>query len=115
MSRPIPKRLGIVLLSGFVLLTGAIGLEISFGKSAGLAEVSGLLVLTGFFVAGVFAYAGLRAAGDQREVLAPLYSADLIGGCLASILASLVLAPVVGLAQTAYVMMPLAMFSVLLL
>ena len=115
MSRPIAKRLGIILLSGFGLLTGAIGLEINFSKGAGLVEISGLLGLTGFFVASVFAYAGLRAAGDQGEALAPLYSADLIGGCLASILASLVLAPVVGLAQTAYGLMPLAMLLVLLL
>ncbi len=74
-----------------------------------------LLALAGFFVAGVFAYASLRTPGDQREAIAPLYSADLIGGCLGSILTSLVLAPIAGLAVTAHLMVPVAMLSALLL
>jgi spermidine synthase len=114
-NRAISKGLGIAMLSGLVLLSGAIGLEISSGRNLGLMETSGLLVLAGFFVAGVFAYASLRTPGDQREVITPLYSADLIGGCLGSILASLVLAPIAGLAVTAHLMVPVSMFSALLL
>ena len=106
---------GIALLLGFMLLSGATGLEIRYGGSAGLLEISVFLVLSGFFVAAVFAYAGLRESGDQRDVIAPLYAADLIGGCLGSVLASLALAPLAGLAISAYLMAPLMVLSALLL
>jgi spermidine synthase len=114
-NRTVSKGLGIALLSGFILLSGGIGLEVNSGRGAGLLDTLGLLVLVGFFVAGVFAYASLRAAGDQRALITPLYSADLIGGCLGSVLTSLLLAPIAGLAVTAFLMVPAAMFSALLL
>jgi len=113
--RSLSRWLGIVMLLGFLLLSGATGLEISHGGNAGLFEISVLLVLSGFFVGGVFAYAGFHEAGDQRSVIAPLYAADLIGGCLGSVLASLVLAPLAGLAISAYLMVPLIVFSAMLL
>jgi hypothetical protein len=100
---------------GFLLLSGATGLEIGHGGNAVLLEISALLVLSGFFVAAVFAYASFYEAGDQRSVIAPLYAADLIGGCLGSILASLLLAPLAGLAISAYLMAPLIVLSALLL
>jgi di/tricarboxylate transporter len=78
-------------------------------------ETLGLLALSGFLVAGIFAFAGLRDASDQKKAIAPLYSADLIGGCLASILASLAMAPIAGLALTAYLMIPAALLSILFL
>ena len=104
----------IAILLGFLLLSGATGLETTYG-GAGLLRISLLLVLSGFFVAGVFAYASPRRAGDPTTVVAPLYAADLIGGCLGSILASLVLAPLAGLAISAYLMAPLMALSALLL
>lgn len=114
-NRPVSKWTGIILLSGFVLLSGITGLIFQSAYNMGLLETSLLLILSGFLVAGVFAYASLRAAGDQRTVVAPLYSADLVGGCLGSILASLVLAPVAGLAVSAYLMVPVAVLSLLLI
>jgi spermidine synthase len=114
-NRPLSKKLGIVMLSGFVLLSGTIGLAINSGRDASLAETLGLLVLAGFFVAGIFAYASLQSGADQREVIKPLYSADLIGGCMGSILTSLILAPIAGLAVTTGLMVPMAMLSALLL
>lgn len=114
-NRPFSKGLGFAMLSGFVLISGTIGLAINSGRGASLVETLGLLVLAGFFVAAVFAYASLRAAADQSEVIKPLYSADLIGGCLGSILTSLMLAPIAGLAVTAGLMVPTAMLSALLL
>jgi spermidine synthase len=115
MRHRISKGFGIALLVGFAGLSAVIGLEINSGGEAGLPEILGLLVLTGFFVSGVFAFAGLHAASDQGKVITPLYAADLIGGCIGSILASLVLAPLAGLAGTAYWLIPAALFSVLLL
>jgi hypothetical protein len=115
MQYRISKGFGIALFAGFAGLSAVIGLEISSGSDAGLLEILGLLALTGFFVSGVFAFAGLYAAGDQGEVIAPLYAADMIGGCMGSVLASLVLAPLAGLAGTAYGLIPAALLSVLLL
>ena len=106
---------GIALLLGFVLLSVGIGLEIGSGRSTGLIETVAFLGLTGFWVAGIFAFAALRESSDQREAIAPLYSADLAGGCIASILASLVLAPIAGLVLTAHLMIPVMLLSILLL
>jgi spermidine synthase len=109
------QGLGIALLFGFVLLSAGIGLEINSGRNTGLLETLAFLGLTGFWVAAIFAFSGLREASDQREAIAPLYSADLAGGCIASILASLALAPIAGLVLTAHLMIPLALLSILLL
>ena len=103
------------MLSGFGLLSAIVGWEINSGRNTGLLETFVLLALAGFFVATVFAFAGLYAAGDQRDAIAPLYSADLIGGCLGSLLASLVLAPLAGLAASAYLMIPATLLSAILL
>jgi spermidine synthase len=114
-NRSSSKMPGFAMLVGFVALSATMGLEITRGGSAGLMEVSVLLALSGFFVSGIFAYAAFREAADPRDAVAPLYAADLIGGCLGSILASLVLTPVVGLAAAANLMVPVAVISALLL
>jgi len=109
------KWMGIALLSGFFLLSATIGRRFGSALGMGLVETSLWLVLSGFFVAGVFAYASLRFPGDQEKVVAPLYASDLIGGCLGSILASLILAPIAGLSMSAYLVAPIAILSILLL
>jgi hypothetical protein len=82
--------------------------------SAGLAQTSWLLAVAGFLVAGIFAYASLHEIEDQKNVISPLYSADLIGGCLGSLLGSLILIPLAGIDVTTRGMLLLAAFSVLL-
>jgi spermidine synthase len=114
-TRFISRKYGAALLLGFALLNAAVGWEINSGGSTGLWETSGMLILAGFFVAAVFAYAGLYVADNQQDVIAPLYSADLIGGCLGSLLASLLLAPLAGLAASAYLMAPVALLLIFLL
>ncbi len=109
------KGLGAGLLIAFALLSAFIGMEINYGKGAGLAVSVFLLFFTGFLVAGIFGYASMRETGSQRDVITPLYSADLIGGCLGSVLTSLVLAPIAGLDATALLMAPLALLALLLL
>ena len=111
----ISKGTGIFLLLAFAALSGAIGLEINSGGSAGLPYILGFLFITGFLVAGIFAYASLHRARDQKDVVSPLYAADLVGGCVGSIFASLALAPLAGLAGTSYLMLPIALLSILLL
>jgi hypothetical protein len=110
-----PRSLGSGILLGFVVLSALIGLRINSGAGAHMAEILLWMALAGCFVAGIFAYAALHDAGDQRKVVTPLYSADLIGGCLGSLAASLFLAPVAGLGTSAHLMVPAALFSALLL
>jgi hypothetical protein len=87
-----------------------------------LVEISCLLAIAGFLVAGIFAYASLHESGspsscgieDQKNLISPLYSADLIGGCLGTLLGSLILIPLVGMNVTTWGMLLLAAFSILL-
>jgi hypothetical protein len=108
-------RIGIALLCAFTILS--IALYCRVGSSAGgtLLETSILLMASGFLVAGIFGYAGLEGADDQRRVIAPLYASDLLGGCLGSVTASLILIPLAGLAVSAGWMAPLGVASLLLL
>jgi hypothetical protein len=73
------------------------------------------LFASGFFVAAVFAYASLDRVDDQQRVIAPLYGADLFGGCLASLLAGLVLVPLWGLDISACLMLGLSLLAFLLI
>ena len=80
----------------------------------GLPGTSLLLVASGFFVAAVFAFASLHRVDDQARVIAPLYGADLFGGCLASVVAGLVLVPLLGLDVSACLMLGLVALLFLL-
>jgi hypothetical protein len=114
-ARRMPLWYGPVLIGGFVVLGLFTSVGIGWSSMAGLAETTGLLFATGFLVAAVFAYASLEGVRDQREVVAPLYAADLVGGCLGSLGSSLLLIPIAGLVATAALMAPLALLSMLLL
>jgi spermidine synthase len=109
------RVLGIAMLSGLIVLSAGIGAAINSGGNTSMAEILALLLLAGFFVAGIFAYASLHNAGDQMKIVTPLYSADLIGGCMGSLTASLFLVPVAGLGAAAYLMVPIALLSAVLL
>jgi spermidine synthase len=111
----VSRKPGMIMLSGLALLSGATGLIINSLRTTGLAETSGLLFLAGFFTAGVFSYASLRRAEDQRSLITPLYSADLIGGCAGSIITTLIIVPIFGLLTATQMLVPLAIFSALLL
>jgi ABC-type branched-subunit amino acid transport system permease subunit len=69
----------------------------------------------GFLVAGIFAYASIYKIQDQRNIISPLYAADLLGGSAGSLLGSLFLIPVLGLDVTTQGMLLLAAFSILLI
>jgi len=87
---------------------------VKMSVSAGLVRISCLLAATGFLVAGIFAYASIHKIEDQKKVISSLYSADLIGGCLGSLLGSLILIPLAGMDITTWGMLLIAAFSVLL-
>jgi len=110
-----PRWIGAGMLAAFALLCLFIMLSVTGGDPAGLARTGGLLAGTGFLVAGIFGFAATRDHQDQAKVISPLYAADLIGGCLGSLLASLILIPLVGLDATLSGMIILSALSLLLL
>jgi spermidine synthase len=85
------------------------------GRAGGLAATALLLLATGALTAALFAYAALARSPDREEVVAPLYSADLLGGAIGSLAASLLLVPLLGLGGTALVAAALALLWGLLL
>jgi spermidine synthase len=108
------RRWGVGLIAGFALIGAAVYWSTGRDAIGGLMPTAALLAADGFIVAGLLAYAGLHGIADQRKVVVPLYTADLIGGCLGSLLGSLLLIPALGLDGTAAAMILLAALSLLL-
>ena len=105
---------GVGLLAGFGVLGLATYRYVTGESLGGLIPTASLLAAAGFLVAGILAYAGLYGIRDQKQVIGPLYAADLIGGCLGSLLGSLVLIPFLGLDGTIAGMLLLTAFAVIL-
>ncbi len=98
-----------------MLLGSIIILQTRLGRFAGLAETAALLAAAGYLVAGFFAYASLRGVPEQEKVISPLYAADLLGGCIGSVTASLILVPLLGMDLTAAGMIGLSLLALLLI
>ncbi len=111
---PIPGWLGALCLGGLALLgAGTAGL-VAAGLAGRLLVAALLLLLAGTGVAAVFAQASLASGRDQAAAIAPLYAADLAGGCLGSLLASLLLVPLAGLGGTALLAVLITLLGLLL-
>ncbi len=108
------KGWGPAILGGFFLLTAGIAGLVWGSVSLGFLGTALLLFASGFFVAAVFAFASLHRVADQQQVIAPLYGADLFGGCLASLMAGLLLVPLLGLDISAWLMLGPAVLLFLL-
>lgn len=93
------KRLATVV--AFVAVALASALWLSAGSPGGLPAASALLLALGFLVAAIVAHAALFRRPDPLHVVAPVYAADLLGGAAGSLLAGLVLIPILGLPGTA--------------
>jgi spermidine synthase len=105
---------GIALIVGFCLLCVVIITKISMSAIIGLAQTSVLLAAAGFCVAGIFAHASLYNIKDQRSIISPLYAADLFGGCVGSLIGSLILIPIFGMDMTTKGMLIMSVFSIIL-
>ncbi|HVP38333.1 MAG TPA: hypothetical protein VMS93_04035, partial [Candidatus Saccharimonadales bacterium] len=92
---------GRVALAAFFAFACGGALLLRAGAAGGLAATAALLAACGFLVAAAFAYAVLRGAPEARAVVGPVYAADVLGGCLGSLAAGLVLIPMLGLPATA--------------
>ncbi|MFN8176761.1 MAG: hypothetical protein U0167_02485 [bacterium] len=89
---------GAVIVALLVALAAGVAIAMVAEVPGGLAVTGAALAAAGALVAALFAYASLRPAADPRADVAPLYSSDLLGGCLGSLAASLFLVPAAGLA-----------------
>jgi hypothetical protein len=98
--------------SGLNLL---IALEARSGILATLPGVAALLLAAGLLVGAVLAHASLAGVSDRAGVVSPLYAADLMGGCLGGLAASLIFIPAFGLDATAAAMAALTLAGLLLL
>lgn len=103
-----------VSVAALALLAIVTSIGIRTGRGSSLVAIALMLFVAGASVAGVFAGASLGgdrrnlrrgnhvgAPVDQRRLVSPLYAADVLGGSLGSIAASLVLIPLLGLPLTA--------------
>jgi predicted membrane-bound spermidine synthase len=61
-------------------------------------------VISGFLTSGIFAFASRFNVEDQKKIISPLYSSDLLGGVAGSLLANLIFIPVLGFGITAQFM-----------
>ena len=66
-------------------------------------------------MSALFAFASLDGVKDQKIVVSPLYAADLLGGCVGSLLGSLIFIPFLGMGQTAGIMIVFALAAWLLI
>jgi len=112
--RTLARKWGIGFVAGFILLGTLAFFQTRISLFTDLAETAGLLAAAGFLVAGVFAYASFRRVPDQEKAISPLYAADLFGGCLGSVAASLFMVPLFGMDLTAAAMVILSLAALLL-
>lgn len=106
---------GAALLIGFCVLCIFTEMKIIKSTASGLVMISFLMTITGFLVAGIFTHASLYDVGDQKKIVSPLYSADLIGGFIGSFLGSLFLIPLAGMSITVLIILLFAILSLTLI
>jgi len=97
------RAFGVSLLVAFCAVGVAIVLLTYGGLGGGIMGIGALLAVSGFLVAALFGYASWTGRVEQRVLVSPLYAADLIGGAVASVLASLLWIPILGLGGTALI------------
>jgi spermidine synthase len=114
-GRFLTTRPAALFLLGFVGLALAAAGLMKVGGGRGWVVTGSFLLGSGVLVAGLFAFVSLYHRADQRSLVSPLYAADLFGGCLGSVIASLFLIPVFGLAGTCLLVVVLALVSFLVL
>jgi spermidine synthase len=88
------------LFAGLGFVCAIIMAMMRYQLPANLISIGFLIFATGFIVAGVFADASLQPSADPGRMISPLYVSDLMGGCLGSLLGSILLVPFLGIPIT---------------
>jgi len=102
-----------VLLAALSFLSLLAAWLVTSGTRLELAGATVLLLGTGTVVAAIFAVASSGLATTGEGGMGRLYAADLAGGCVGSIAASLLLIPLAGLDATAYVVAAVSLLALL--
>jgi spermidine synthase len=110
---PVRRWWGCALLVALAALSGALALGAEWGGFFRIWPAATILCICGALVAGLFGYASRMGVEDQRRVVSPLYAADLLGGCLGSFLAGLLLLPLLGAGATSAGVALLALAAIL--
>ena len=105
--------IGGLLFVGFSILILIVYFFIKVDFMNSLWIIFFILLLVGMFVSGIFAFASLYKVTNQQIVITQLYTADLIGGCLGSLVASLLLVPIYGFFFSLLLMIIVSLISVL--
>ena len=113
-GRPIGRRVGVLLVGGLGAESLVYFFVLQHQVTPSLPAVAGLLLVVGFLVAGIFAYVSRRQLTDERRLVSPLYAGDLMGGCVASLIASLFLVPFLGFDHTVLVALLLSLVTLIL-
>jgi spermidine synthase len=93
------KLTGVILILLFALLNLCVGIFFKTAEIVNLTIISVLLFSDGFLVSAVFAFLSRSRNDKQNLLVSPLYSADLIGGCIGAILGGLFFIPSLGLSE----------------
>jgi hypothetical protein len=110
----VARRALVALFVTSSAIGAAIAMLVVSGAPMGLAVTGLLLFSVGMLVAGIFACVAALSRGEGGAAIGRLYGADLAGGALGSLLASLVLVPMAGLVPTTWVVVGLSAIALLL-
>ncbi len=109
------RRLTRAVAAGAFVASGATLASQWVPTRPGLVGTALLLALAGASAAAIFAVATRLGEPDQGRAAGPLWAVDLVGGCVGTLLATLVLVPLLGLGFGAVAGLVLALAGVLLL
>ena len=114
-ANSLKRWVGALLLVMIGVLSFQAAARLSRGAVGDLLSSGSALLLAGAVVGALFAFASLYRVEDQRAAVSPLYAADVLGGCVGSLAATLVLIPLLGLPGTALLTALAAVACLLLL
>ena len=101
LKRVLKKYIGLFLIISSIIIYIIIGLLIIRGLITTLLVTWISLFISGFLTSGVFAFASSFNIIDQKKIISPLYSADLLGGAVGSVLVNFIFIPLLGFGATA--------------
>lgn len=93
------RVIGFILVISMAVLSGCMALGVYYGFLSGFPWIGPSMFMTGFLLAATFAY--LSHGYREDRLVAPLYTADLVGGAAGTVFAALYAIPFWGLDQTA--------------
>jgi predicted membrane-bound spermidine synthase len=103
-NKLIKKYIGLLLITSSIIIFLLVGVLLTEGYINGFFSSLLFLVISGFLTSGIFAYATRYSVEDQKRIISPLYSADILGGVAGSLLANFILIPLLGFGISAQVM-----------